>query len=183
MLEVVRNGARETLPVRPDSTPQRDPMTGRDTVVGKIGAAVRPAEVREPIPLTRAVSAGWRTTWALAGSVVGVVQGLFTGAFSLNQLGGPIAIARASADAAKSGLERVLELLAFLSINVAVLNLLPIPILDGGQILLNIVEAVRGSAFSARTREYILRAGVLAIALLFVLVMFNDIKNLLGVFE
>jgi membrane-associated protease RseP (regulator of RpoE activity) len=54
-----------------------------------------------------------------------------------------------------------------------------VPILDGGQILLNILETAKGSAFSTRTREYILRAGLVAIALLFALVMFNDIKGLL----
>ena len=57
--------------------------------------------------------------------------------------------------------------------------MLPVPILDGGQILLNVLEAAKGSAFSAQTREYILRAGLVAIALLFALVMFNDIKGLL----
>ena len=67
---------------------------------------------------------------------------------------------------------------SLLSINVAVLNLLPVPILDGGQILLNVLETAKGSAFSDRTREYILRAGLVAIALLFALVMFNDIKGL-----
>ena len=72
----------------------------------------------------------------------------------------------------------LLLLIAFLSINVAVLNLLPVPILDGGQILLNVLETAKGSAFSTRTREYILRAGLVAIALLFALVMFNDIKGL-----
>ena len=75
-----------------------------------------------------------------------------------------------------------MSLIAFLSINVAVLNLLPIPILDGGQILINVLKSVKGSAFSARTREYILRAGLVAIALLFALVMFNDIKGLVGIF-
>jgi regulator of sigma E protease len=56
-----------------------------------------------------------------------------------------------------------------------VLNLLPIPILDGGQIVLVLIEAAKGSAFSMRTREYILRFGLLVIALLFALVMFNDL--------
>jgi regulator of sigma E protease len=84
-----------------------------------------------------------------------------------------------SVQAARGGIETLVLLIAFLSINVAVLNLLPVPILDGGQILLNVLETAKGSAFSARTREYILRAGLLAIALLFALVMFNDIKGLL----
>jgi regulator of sigma E protease len=100
---------------------------------------------------------------------------LFTGQVALSQLGGPIAITRASVDAARRGPQWLLALVAFLSINVAVFNLLPVPILDGGQILLNVVEAAKGSAFSTRTREYILRAGLLAIALLFALVLFNDL--------
>jgi regulator of sigma E protease len=84
-----------------------------------------------------------------------------------------------SVQAARGGLETLLSLISFLSINVAILNLLPVPILDGGQILLNILETAKGSAFSPRSREYILRAGLLAIALLFALVMFNDIKGLI----
>jgi regulator of sigma E protease len=65
-------------------------------------------------------------------------------------------------------------------VNIAVLNLLPIPILDGGQILLNVAERVKGSAFSLRTREYILRAGLVAVGLLFVTVMWNDITRLIA---
>ena len=59
-------------------------------------------------------------------------------------------------------------------VQVAVLNLLPIPILDGGQILINVLESAKGSPFSLRTREYILRFGLVAIALLFAIVMYND---------
>ena len=115
----------------------------------------------------------------MAGGIVQIVRGLFSGDVSTSQLGGPIAIARVSVEAAQGGLEQLFSLIAFLSINVAVLNLLPIPILDGGQILINLLEAAKGSAFSARTREYILRLGLVAIALLFILVMFNDIKSVM----
>jgi regulator of sigma E protease len=80
--------------------------------------------------------------------------------------------------AAKAGMESLLTLIAFLSINLAVLNLLPIPILDGGQVLLTVAEAAKGSRFSDRTRENLMRVGLAAIALLFVVVMFNDIKGL-----
>jgi regulator of sigma E protease len=68
-------------------------------------------------------------------------------------------------------------LIALLSVNVAILNLLPIPVLDGGQILINVLESVKGRPFSLRTREYILRFGLLAIALLFVVVMYNDTRG------
>ena len=74
------------------------------------------------------------------------------------------------------GFDELFYLIALLSINVAVLNLLPIPILDGGQILINVLESAKGSPFSLRTREYILRFGLLAIALLFAIVMYNDTR-------
>jgi len=57
------------------------------------------------------------------------------------------------------------------------------PAVDGGQILMNVAEGIKGSAFSTRTREYIMRAGLVAIALLFALVMFNDVKGLVGIFR
>ena len=77
--------------------------------------------------------------------------------------------------AAQSGLESLFFLIALLSVNVAVLNLLPIPILDGGQIVINVAESVKGSPFSARTRENILRFGLVAILLIFVMSTFNDV--------
>jgi len=127
---------------------------------------------------------GVQQTWEEAGNVVAFLKRLLVGRVSVSQLGGPIAITRASVEAARLGLEQLFGLIAFLSVNVAVLNLFPIPILDGGQILINIIESAKGSPFSLRTREYILRFGLVAIALLFVTVMYNDtrsgIANLFG---
>jgi regulator of sigma E protease len=139
--------------------------------------------VRESLSLVESTVAGWNETWDKGGSVVRVVAGLVTGKVSVGQLGGPITIGRVSVEAAQYGFQTLLSLVAFLSINVAVLNLLPIPILDGGQIVLNVAEGIKGSAFTARTREYIMRAGLVAIALLFALVMFNDVKGLVGIFR
>ncbi len=175
---LVRRGAPLEIEVIPRGIKAPDPVTGKEREVGRVGIAPRAMGDREAIGAGEAVKLGTRATLAMGGAVVGVLKGLVTGQVSLSQLGGPIAITRASVAAAKSGFERLMELLAFLSINVAVLNLLPIPILDGGQILLNIVESAKGSAFSLRTREYIMKVGLVAIALLFALVMFNDIKGL-----
>ena len=107
-------------------------------------------------------------------SVIVWPVGFVTREVSVSQLGGPIAIGRAATAAARSGVAEFLTLLAFLSVNVAVFNLLPVPILDGGQVLLNIAEAAKGSPFSDRTREAILRFGLLLIGLIFVVAMFND---------
>jgi regulator of sigma E protease len=176
VLDVARASERVRIRVRPESTQAPDPATGRPRTVGRIGAAARDLTRREPVGLGEAIVAGWRATWFDAGRIVGVVKGLLTRQISVRQLGGPIAITQASVTAARGGLEQLFYLIAFLSINVAVLNMLPIPILDGGQILINVIESAKGSPFSLRTREYILRFGLLAIALLFALVMFNDLQ-------
>jgi regulator of sigma E protease len=133
---------------------------------------------RERIGLASAAVAGGQATWAMGTSVIGVLGGLVQGSISVKNLGGPVAIARTSVVAAKSGLESLWALIAFLSINLAVLNLLPIPILDGGQVVMNIAEAIKGSPFSIRTREVVMRIGLAAIVALFAVVMFNDIAAL-----
>lgn len=178
--EVARQGAVRTLTVTPRAAPGQDSTSGSAKVVGKIGAAPRDPVGRQPVGPVEAVTAGARATWVTSASIVGFVKKLFTGELSVRNLGGPIAITRVSVQAARSGPEQLFWLIAFLSINVAILNLLPIPILDGGQILLNVVESAKGSPFSLRTREYILRFGLLAIALLFVMVMYNDTHDLFG---
>jgi regulator of sigma E protease len=138
--------------------------------------ADQPARPRPARPAERG-GRGRRRTWESGTSVITVVRGLFTRDVSVSNLGGPIAIARTSVEAARLGFETLLQLIAFLSINIAVLNLLPIPVLDGGQVLINVLEALKGRSFSVRTREYILRAGLAAIGLLFVTVMWNDITR------
>jgi len=178
-LDVVRDGVRRTVSVQPEVAEVENQITGKKERLGRIGAAPRQRLARDPLPFSAAVVGGWNKTWENAGGIVQIVRGLFSGDVPTSQLGGPIAIGYVSVQAARGGIETLVLLIAFLSINVAVLNLLPVPILDGGQILLNVLETAKGSAFSARTREYILRAGLLAIALLFALVMFNDIKGLL----
>ncbi len=178
---VVRpNAGQVRLTVTPELADDADPVTGEPVQVGRIGAGPQNRTLRERLGFGEAVGAGWNATWTMTGLVLKVVGGLLTGRVSVNQLGGPIAIASSSVEAARGGFEVLFRLIAFISVNLAVLNLLPIPILDGGQMLMVIAESLKGSPFSARARERIARAGVLAIGLLFVLVMFNDLKRLLG---
>jgi regulator of sigma E protease len=173
--QVRRGGALVSLTVRPESLSQKDPATGAMRSVGKIGASAADPTTREPIGVGAAVVAGARGTWITSTKIVETVRGLVTREVSIRQLGGPIAITRASVAAAQSGLESLFFLIALLSVNVAVLNLLPIPILDGGQIVINVAESVKGSPFSTRTRENILRFGLVAILLIFVMSTFNDV--------
>jgi regulator of sigma E protease len=175
--QVMRSGKLVSLTLRPESTMVKDPVSKQMKPVGKIGAVGADVTSREPMTLGKSVVTAGRQTWGTATKIVEVVHGLLTGGVSPKQLGGPIAITRASVNAAQNGLESLFMLIALLSVNVAVLNLLPIPILDGGQILLNVAEAAKGSPFSARTREYILRFGLVAILLIFALSTFNDVKD------
>jgi regulator of sigma E protease len=174
--DVVRAGKPVALTITPRT--QKDKTAeGKDSVSGKIGVAVRDVVRNEDIGMGTALVAGTKTSWSMATDVGSFLKKLVVGEVSVRQLGGPIAITRASVSAARSGVEQLFYLIALLSINVAVLNLLPIPILDGGQILLNVIESAKGSPFSLRTREYILRFGLAAIALLFIVVMFNDTRE------
>jgi regulator of sigma E protease len=175
-VDIIRKGQQQQFSVTPAAEPDTDQVTGAIRTVGRIG--VRPAGDRIQMGLGAAAVEGTRATIDMAGAIFGALKKLFTGNTPLNTLGGPVAIAGASVDAAKSGVEELWILVALLSINVAVFNLLPVPILDGGQIMINLLEAIKGRAFSRRTREYILRAGLFAIGALFIVVMFNDISRI-----
>ncbi len=182
VFSVRRDGQALDLHITPRPTPVADPVTGKMDTLGRIGVAQRDVVKRERLTLGEAVANGAHLTWVMGGAVVGTVRDLIARKVSVTELGGPIAITRASVQAARGGMETLFYLIALLSINVAVLNLLPIPILDGGQIVVNVIESVKGSPFSPRTRENILRFGLLAIALLFAIVMWNDTRAWLGRF-
>ena len=177
VFSVWRQGKPLDLRVTPQPTPVTDPGTNAVDTLGRIGVAQRQDVRRVSLGFAEAVEMGTRATWVMGGAVIGTVRDLITRKVSVKELGGPIAITRASVQAARNGIENLLYLIALLSINVAVLNLLPIPILDGGQIVVNVIETAKGSPFSDRTRENILRIGLVVIGLLFLLVMFNDTRS------
>ena len=178
--DVRRAGEAREIVVRPDSVPVTGRAGGASSVVGRIGATARAPSRTERLGLGEAVALGWDRTWQMGGLIFTTLRQLATAEVSLRELGGPGTIAIASAQAAQAGIVQLLGLLALLSVNVAIFNLLPIPLLDGGQIVLNIVEAVKGSEFSPRTREFILRIGLAAILLLLAIVLFNDTSRLVG---
>ncbi len=96
----------------------------------------------------------------------------------LNKLGGPVAIFKASSDAAKNGIENVLYFLAMISINIGIFNLIPIPALDGGKIVLNILEAIRRKPLKQEIETYVTMAGVVIMVVLMIAVTWNDIMRL-----
>ncbi|MBL8996018.1 MAG: site-2 protease family protein [Gemmatimonadales bacterium] len=179
VFEVRRGDATLMIPVTPEATEVAMPPSGEMQVVGRIGLGSSGGVAREPIGFGGAVVQGWNATWNMAGSVITVLGGLFRGSVSVTQLGGPVEIARSSVAAAQTGAESLWALVAFLSINLAVLNLLPIPLLDGGQIVLQLAEGVWRRPFPPMVREWYARIGLAAIGVLFLTVTFNDLKRLI----
>lgn len=176
-IEVKRGTERISRVVTPQASEVTDSATGTKRTVGRVGIQVRNDTIaRREVSAATAVKYGFIVTWNLAKSVTNVLQQLVSGKESLKNLAGPITIARTSVQAAQGGGENLWSLIAFLSLNIAILNLVPIPVLDGGQILLVLAERIKGSAFSSRVREGFARVGVFAVLGLFVLVMFNDVK-------
>jgi regulator of sigma E protease len=175
-LDIIRDATPLHITVEPVATKIQGP-DGEQTV-GRIGAGAREMTRHEPLTLGEAFVEGARETRENAGSIFSILGGLVKRDIAMDQLGGPIMIAQQAASAARLGLPYLLNLLALLSINLAVLNLLPIPVLDGGQIVLQVTESVKGSPFSARTRQYILGTGVALVLLLMLVVSYNDILRL-----
>jgi len=104
---------------------------------------------------------------------------LFSGDLSIQSLSGPISIVKYTSDSARSGIQDFVFLLSFISISLFFFNLLPVPILDGGHLLLYLIEAIKGSPISTRFQKYYLTIGTIFLLSLFILVTFNDILRLL----
>ena len=127
-------------------------------------------------PLRAVTMAGQQTATATYLVVQGLVM-MVQGRVPLKELGGPIAIARAAGQQARAGARYFLSMLAFLSINLGVLNLLPIPILDGGQIVFQLVEWLKGSPLSERAQAFGQQVGIALLILLMGVALFNDIAR------
>jgi regulator of sigma E protease len=179
-IDVVRHGVKQTLTATPVAFADTDQATHAVKTIGRLGFGFR--RTRHPVSPLVAAPDGAKMTVEVSKMIFDQLGLLLTGRVSLKTLSGPVRIAQVSVEAARSGFENLLTLLAIISINVAIFNLLPIPILDGGQVVVNVAESIKGSPFSLRTRELVVRTGLLAIALLVMLVMYNDRCVLLHVF-
>jgi regulator of sigma E protease len=104
-----------------------------------------------------------------------IIGKLVTGDISTDTIGGPIMIAKMAGDQAKSGIVNLIFFIALISVNLAIINLLPIPILDGGHLLFFSIEAFKGNPVSLKVREVAQQIGLFVILLLVVLVFYNDI--------
>jgi len=171
---VRRGGQQVRLVVRPV---WGDPGDG--VFRWQIGIGFRFVTERRSYSLGKAVE---RATWLntrLTQQILRVVAQLFEGRMSLKQLEGPVGIARQSGQAAKRGLVDFINLMAVISLNLGILNLLPIPILDGGHILLLAVEGTLRRDLSVRVKERFVQVGLVFLLVIFAIVMYNDVLKLL----
>lgn len=125
--------------------------------------------------------AGARETWRQSKMLVVVLKQIITGERSSKQLGSFITIAQVSGQALAAGAIALLSIIALLSVNLAIINLLPLPVLDGGYLLILAVEGIIRRKLQGRAMEYALWGGWIIIALVFALTMWNDIARVLGI--
>jgi regulator of sigma E protease len=178
-LEVARGKQRLSFPVTPyvDSMPGPD---GKLRAVGRIGVAVGTGFLSEELTLAQAFGEGAEATIRASTQIVRTVRGLFSGRISGRTVGGPILIGQLAGESARMGLDTFLGFMALISINLAILNLLPIPVLDGGQFLFLLAEAVIRRPLPTRLRERLTAVGLVLIVLLMGLAFSNDIRRLFG---
>ncbi|GGX61558.1 RIP metalloprotease RseP [Saccharospirillum salsuginis] len=177
-VEVLRDGERMTLEI----TPRTREVEGETQ--GYIGAGAASFEWPEEQIVTHrvmpwtAIAWGLRDTWEMVGLSFGMLGKMVTGQVSFEQIGGPISMAQLAGDSVQGGLESFVRYLAFISIALGVMNLLPIPILDGGHILFYSIEWLRGRPVSERMQIIATQVGLMLIIGLMMVAFYNDIGRL-----
>lgn len=179
-LGVRRGDSVFTTALVPEPEEDTDPATGLRRTVGKIGVGVllRPTKVEYGV--WGSLVEGTRRTLGDAGLVVFAVKGLITGGVSPRELGGPIFIGQLSGELARVGLEPFLAFVALFSVNLAVLNLLPIPVLDGGRLVFLLSEGIVGRPLSRRLRIRLSQVGIAVLLAIMALALTNDLLRLVG---
>jgi regulator of sigma E protease len=192
MTEIVRNNAGTTLQIQVDRdgkmislsiTPEGETITtpdGGTKSVGRIGIKLAGGgTLLKSTSLFLAPWDGLKATWKWCELTVIGLYKLLTGEISSKHLGGPLMIASVSGEQAQQGITSVLWLIAILSINLGILNLLPIPILDGGHLFFFACEAILGRPLGDRSREMAQQIGLVLLVFLMVYATWNDISRLL----
>jgi regulator of sigma E protease len=153
------------------------PRMSGDVVM--MGAQLRPYETKtvDPGPL-QAFTLSIDKNWEWAKLIVQTLVGLFTRETSVKQLMGPVAIADLSGSAAQAGWIQLFSLMAMISLNLGLLNLMPIPVLDGGHIFILALEGLARRDFSIKVKEKVLLAGFVLLLALMVTVIYNDLMRI-----
>jgi len=168
---------RKGRPVHISVTPMLGVNEARDNVY-QIGVGGLEETAYRRVGLKEGLAASAAFTIDKTRDTIGVVGKLFSGRVSVGQLQGVVGITRAAGRAVNRGAMYVVSLMAFISVNLGVLNLLPIPILDGGQILLLSIEGIRRRDLSLKFKERFVQVGLVFLLALFAYVMYNDVSKL-----
>jgi regulator of sigma E protease len=179
---VERSGARVDLTATPALTEQTDRF-GNVHRIGMLGigrSATNADIVTQRFTVPEAIWLGTQETWFVVERTVGYIGGVISGRESPDQLGGPIRVAQVSGQVATLGFLALVNLAAILSVSIGLINLFPIPMLDGGHLLYYAVEAVRGKPLSERAQEMGFRLGLALVILLMLFATWNDILHLAG---
>jgi regulator of sigma E protease len=169
-LSVTRDGKPVTLDATPDSREGGGRTTG---VLGVRGGKV----TYEPVSAFEAIPDGVMQTWNVAGQTLAGVWQMLSGQRGTDDLGGPLRIAQLSGQVAELGFASLVSFIAVLSVNLGLINLFPIPVLDGGHLVFYAFEAIRGRPLPPRALEYGLRAGFALLIGLFVFATWNDLSH------
>lgn len=181
-LGLLRGGRELTRSVTLDTQTGEDPATGEEEKQGRIGI-MRPADdfVYTRVGFAESLVMGYRETVAVTGMILGFLGDLVTGGISPRSVGSIVTIGEASGQAASQGLDFFLSFMALFSVNLAILNLLPIPVLDGGHLLFLAIEALRGGkALSVEQRLRWSQVGFVLLLGIMVWALSNDFMRLFG---
>jgi regulator of sigma E protease len=175
-LTIERDGSRLDVEVTPAAETERDAL-GNERQVGRIGIArPSPTTMLRENPVA-AVGLGLQRTWDVTALTAVSIWKLVSGVIPASNIGGPIQIGVVAGQAAQQGLTAYAIFVALISINLAILNLLPVPMLDGGHLLFFAIEAVLGRPLSLRKREIAQQIGLALLMLLMVFALFNDVSR------
>jgi regulator of sigma E protease len=181
-LELLVERRGEQITLAPVAATERELNADMERVeVGRLGIAAEHQIAFRRMGVGDAVTYGVVTTYETSATIVGLLGDLLTGQASPRSLGGPLAIGQLSGQAARYGIETFLQWMALLSINLAVLNLLPIPVLDGGQLVFIGVEAVRGRPLSIEQRLRLSHLGLIIVVGIMVWAITNDFLRFFGI--
>jgi regulator of sigma E protease len=177
---VDRGGARQTLTAVPALKEVKDNF-GNVHRIGVLGISrsMAPGDVKvHKVGPLDAIVMGVGETWFVIERTMSYLSGVVVGRESADQLGGPIRIAQVSGQVATAGMVALIHLAAVLSVSIGLLNLFPIPLLDGGHLLFYLIEAIRGRPLSERAQEMGFRIGLAIVLMLMIFATFNDILHL-----
>jgi len=164
------------------ATPKLRSVTGPDGAtieVGQLGVGVDPEQVGfVSVDVLTAAWMGIERTYGMTAQILGYLGEMISGSRDTKELGGPIRIAQMSGQMAEGGIVNLIIFMAALSINLGLINLFPIPMLDGGHLLFYAAEAIRGRPLTARAQEYSFRLGLFLVLLIMVFATWNDLMQI-----